>query len=89
MLYYDKKFGRFVEQKTPTKSPHKILLTAERLRTHKAGTYGPIKLKGQYFSRIDGVEFCWDDLAEMLVVPEDEIRVYAPGFECENIHACL
>lgn len=87
MLYYDKRFDRFVEQKTPTKSPHKILLTAEGLRTHKAGTYGPIKLRGQYFSRIDGVEFCWDELSETLIAPEYEIKVYAP--DTYDVYACI
>lgn len=77
LLYYNRKMSRFDLQRHATKSPDKIHITAEALEANKIGTYGPAELPGQYISRIDGIEFYWDDLQETLVSPEWDIKVWA------------
>lgn len=82
--YYDKEKQRFVEQKTPTKSNAKILISIENLVANKIGTYGPDELPGQYVSMIGGIEFMWDDLTETLINPEYDIKVLHPLFPDSN-----
>ncbi len=79
--YYNRKTRDFCKQKTRTKSANKILITAEKLESGRTGTYGPAELPGQYVSVIDGVEFYWNDLTEMLVDPEWDIKVFLPDLE--------
>lgn len=78
LTYYDRKKGCFVQQKTPTSCPaRKILINAARLEGLRRGTYG--EAPGQYYSTINGVDFLWDDLREILVFPHWDIKVYSPS----------
>ena len=84
ITYYDKAKQRFVEQKTPTTSNAKILISIDDLEANKVGTYGPDELPGQYISVIGGIEFMWDDLNETLINPAYDIKVLHPLFPDSN-----
>jgi hypothetical protein len=67
MLYFNTKTKLFETLKNKSKSAAKILLTEKILIESKTGTYGPDELPGRYISTINGIDFYWDALEEVLV----------------------